>query len=507
MDITAGTDRLMDRRQADAAAIREHGAPAPRAAGAADDRAAGVPLGSTQSRCEAEGFAGLDVAPDGLVDRRRARWAARAVLWRASTLPSVRQCGRVIHDRAGDEAVTLRRRAGVGDRPVVAGFGNLTLCGSVWACPRCAAVVAYARSREIGSALRVASARGGAVYLVTLTMRHGPRDRLEDLWLGLSTAWRRAFSGPAWTGGTRMVGDAALFGVAGYVRAVEATWGDPGTGGSGWHLHVHALVVTVAPVGCVVRSDAAAVLGVTAVDPEWVGRCALAGRIAARWSAGLVKRGLSVGAAGVDVRRVTDGGAEHLGAYLSKATYDSAARLGMEVGAGSVTKAGRANRTPFELLHSLVTAVDARGFGFRTPRHWTLERQPDGGFDVTDVDTGEVVTVTPPASWRAWHEWEAASKGRRQVTWSRVKGSPATARERLWAECMAARGATAVASDEEVASSEVGGEALGWVTRAGWYGRLVWRPRWMWEALETAEESPERVSAWMSARGVGYEPR
>jgi len=204
----------------------------------------------------------------------------------------------------------------------------------------------------------------------------------------------------------------------------------------------------------------------------------------------LAKAGYAMpGSVAVDVRAVSDEGAEYLGHYLAKATYDAATKLGMEVAGGQMSKSGRLerNRTPFELLGDLASSVDARGFGIRTPRHWAVKEAGDGDWAVIDTDTGEVLRVTPPGEWGVWHEWEQASKGRRQILWSRRRREPSSAREQLWNKLLDVRGATAEQPDAVVASTHVDGEVVGEIGRADWYRVVVWRPELMTEVLEAAE--------------------
>ena len=166
-----------------------HGGPADRsAAGAEGQRAGGASeasaLGSTQSYCFTTPDAG---------ERRRIRWAARAMLWQASSLKAVRCCGRMLHnDAVGDpddgQSVQIIRRE-VGGR-MVASFQGLMTCGSVWSCPRCSAVIAHTRAQEIAAAVRECYRQGGKVYLLTLTMRHTAGDRLTDLWDALTSIFR-----------------------------------------------------------------------------------------------------------------------------------------------------------------------------------------------------------------------------------------------------------------------------------------------------------------------------
>lgn len=108
-------------------------------------------LGSNRNECPPGSLAGSDAQ-----ERRRVRFGARAMLWQASTLKSVRMCGRVI--RQDDSKGSGTSGAGVTVKRsydgTSAGYGNLLTCGSVWACPRCAAVIASKRSKELGNAIQ-----------------------------------------------------------------------------------------------------------------------------------------------------------------------------------------------------------------------------------------------------------------------------------------------------------------------------------------------------------------
>lgn len=494
-------------------------------AGAASEASA---LGSTQSYCFTSASSNGDresVVPVDAVERRRVRWSARAMLWHASSLKAVRCCGRMLHnDAIGDpddgQGVVIRRREV--DGRMVASYQNLMTCGSVWACPRCSAVVAHDRAAEIGGAIRECYRQGGRVYLLTLTMRHTSRQRLTELWDALSSGWRSAFGSRGWTGQRArtsnrrgnvvsigaVMGDGERFGVLGLTRVVEATYGSPAVGGHGWHLHIHALVYSASTMGSGLVNDVDVVLG-SSVDRDWLGRNVFAAQVHSRWSKGLAKAGCLVpGSVAVDVREVDDCGAEYIGRYLAKSTYDVATKLGAEVAAGAVTKSGRTerNRTPFEVLADLAASVDARGFGVRTPQHWSVVAAGEGDWAVIDTDTGEVMTVTPPGEWRIWHEWERASKGRRQIVWSRWRRDPDTRKKIAgdpWNAILGARGETAEKTNEEVAAERVGGEEVCEISRQDWYGVVVWRPELIAELLEVAEtEGAEGVRQVLGGCGV-----
>ncbi|MFT4044701.1 MAG: hypothetical protein QM673_16195 [Gordonia sp. (in: high G+C Gram-positive bacteria)] len=304
-----------------------------------------------------------------------------------------------------------------------------------------------------------------------------------------------------------ILGDVDRFGVAGLVRAVEATIGP-----NGWHLHIHAIVFTcgIWGLGSAIydgwRDILGAMMGADASSwddlREMLGQTAMAARCYARWSKGLKKRGFDCGGIGVDLRRIHDHGAEYLGRYLAKATYDAA----HEVAAGATMKGARkqSNSTPFELLYQLAIS-DERAFSMQTPRHWSL-LEDEGRFIIVDTDEGRCWEVHPPKGWRRWWEWESGSKGRRQVIWSRrAKAAERGTRQEFWNHLLDARGKDR--DDTDIAADEIGGERLGEISRSAWYRRMVYRPQWLAEALEVAEQGgASALDTWMFQRRVQWTP-
>ncbi len=114
----------------------------------------------------------------------------------------------------------------------VAGYRGLASCGSVWACPRCSAIINQHRATELRGALSSWGEQGGTAALLTLTIRHHPGQRLRDLWDGVVGSWSRLTAGRPWKEFK------ARTGVAGAVRVVDVTHG-----ASGWHVHLHVLLL------------------------------------------------------------------------------------------------------------------------------------------------------------------------------------------------------------------------------------------------------------------------
>jgi hypothetical protein len=291
-----------------------------------------------------------------------------------------------------------------------AGFGGLAVCGSTWACPVCSAKIAAHRQAELAAAIDAWENVGGQVVLLTMTMRHKRGQRLKTLWDALSYAWGSVTSGAPWQDAK------AAYGVAGYTRVVEVTHGE-----NGWHVHVHALLF--------VRAEVAALWGQDVLDVGPV--------MFQRWREALIRKGMAAPVAnsgGLDIRHATADTAKALGGYLAKSVY-TANSAAWEVVGGQGKTAKRGNRTPFQIL------ADAVALG-----------------DADDLDL--------------WREWEQASQGRRQHTWSRG------IRKQL-------RLADVESTDEEVAEADdLAGVVLAVIAPEAW--RTGWRFRSA-ELLEAAE--------------------
>lgn len=335
--------------------------------------------------------------------RRSDRYEARAWLWRHSKLSRVRSCGRGTRK---DADVTVKVSTDdAGNR--TAGFGGVQTCGSVWSCPPCAAKIASGRQQEIAGALECWHKMGGRVALLTLTMRHRAGDSLADLWAGLSKAWHKATSGATWLddqqlAGSLVLGDRLRIPI---IRVVEATVGD-----NGWHLHVHALLM----LGSHVTDSHVSALGASMFS---------------RWQAALVKQGLRSPSRrrGVDVKLLGRSSTDPLSKYFTKAVYSAS----MEVARGDLKDTKHGNRTPFGLLADVVAVYR------------------DGGSMPSRSTAGDE---------DLWAEWERASKGRRQITWSHGLRDLLTTEPEL--------------TDQELADAEMDGQVEAVIDRDTW-GHIV----------------------------------
>jgi Replication protein len=300
-----------------------------------------------------------------------------------------------------------------------AGYAGLVTCGSVWACPVCAAKIAARRAAELSAVMRTVLAQGGSASLVTLTMRHRVGQRLTDCWEALSAAWRGVISGKQW------LADQELGGLLGWVRVVEATHGR-----NGWHLHVHVLVCWQRSVSLQLAQE-------------------IGSRMWQRWTKALERRGFTSWQhrGGVDVRRASLQ-ADNLSRYFTK--------LAREITSSHI-KESRGGRSPFKIV-------------------------TDG------LQTGDADDLA------LWAEWEQASFGRRQLTWSLGEHD---------LRKLAALGAEQ--SDEEIAQEDLAGEDVLAFPHPTWDALL--RAELTTDLLDAAElGGVEGACAFLTERALAYVP-
>mgnify|MGYP001791572498 CR=1 FL=1 len=334
--------------------------------------------------------------------RRNQRWAARRLLGFKSSLRRVRYCGRDLVPGKGGVAVLA---SGLG-KERRAGFGNVQHCGSTWACPVCSGKIAAARAAEIARVISawhapvfgpqlpgipVTGLFGGRIIFLTLTMRHKKGQPLAELWEnGISAGWGKVTSGRAWKREQELYGVRAVRTVKsgkrigetvteqriGFARVVETTHGD-----NGWHVHIHALLF--------VRGD---MTGKEAL--------ALGDSMFGRWAPALKAAGFGTPSLvhGVDVRLMGPADGDALSKYFAKSVYgqENAGKAGWEAAGGTGKNGSKkfGNRTPFQILADIMAAGDA------------------------DASVAAVAAAGSGDDLAIWWEWETASKGKRQLTWS-----------------------------------------------------------------------------------------
>jgi hypothetical protein len=112
-------------------------------------------------------------------------------------------------------------------------FGGLMHCGSVWSCPECASIITEYRRNELKLSCQNALAQGLYISMLTLTVPHYAKDRLEDVLNGIGSALRKLKNRKAFKKVAQEIG------LVGNIRTLEGTYGV-----NGWHPHFHILLFT-----------------------------------------------------------------------------------------------------------------------------------------------------------------------------------------------------------------------------------------------------------------------
>jgi hypothetical protein len=221
---------------------------------------------------------------------------------------------------------------------------GLRRCGRV-DCPECGSVLAAARGQEVATgADRFISDLGGTLAMFTLTFGHRQGDSLASLYQIRKTAWDTAATGKAW------LEDRRQFGVAGYIRVLEVTWGAE----FGWHAHIHVLLFLDRVAGSV---EAQRTINT------------LAARFFDRYRKGVVKAGgRAPSRRGQDAHEITgDQACQVIGDYLTKQVDAPSSKLAKSMAwemTGSVGKtAGRSALDAPGLHFSMVDLQDAARAG------------------------------------------------------------------------------------------------------------------------------------------------
>ena len=160
--------------------------------------------------------------PKVRVERFVLQSVARSILWGSRTA----KCLRLV--QAGRSEVEVWKSRTVEGAAV---YGGLQTCGSVWACPVCAAKISERRRAELAHAIGQHRQEGGDVLLLTLTNPHKLGDSLAEAVERQARAMSRFNS-------TRQAAKLwESIGCVGTVRAWEVTHG-----ANGWHPHFHLLL-------------------------------------------------------------------------------------------------------------------------------------------------------------------------------------------------------------------------------------------------------------------------
>lgn len=111
-------------------------------------------------------------------------------------------------------------------------YGGLQTCGSVWACPVCAAKITTRRRNETREAMQAHLDQGGRLYFITYTFPHTNAESLSQLKGQFSEALKAFRTSYQYKQFKKLVG------YDGLIRALEVTFGFA----NGWHPHTHEVV-------------------------------------------------------------------------------------------------------------------------------------------------------------------------------------------------------------------------------------------------------------------------
>lgn len=404
--------------------------------------------------------AAVEAAEVGRIARRRDRYAAQAVQWRYSSVKRVAFCGRFLARNATGVQVRVTATPDGGRR---AGLAGLQSCGSVWACPTCSAKILAHRQSEVESAVShwlgpdsLAGLGGGRVAMATFTVRHRAGQSAADVWQAVSTGWTGVTTGAAWQDTKRRYGIEHARVVRTGARAGQTRWtttlpwlriAEVTHGDAGWHVHLHVLLFLPAAM-----SDD--------------GLSALYSGMWSRWNAALVSAGFD---GGLQVNHAQFLGgrdvARKISEYVTKNTYsDPGVAAALEATRGDLKTARFGNRSAMQILRDVAESSEIPA-------------------DV-DADVARDRAI--------WHEYEQASRGRRQMTWS------VGARDLL--------GLGAEVDDETIAETETGtaDDAVLVLDDDAWRSLLALGSGHRTALLEAAERSTADAAALLDALGVAY---
>lgn len=287
----------------------------------------------------------------------QSREELRSTLQRITNLPRLRRCG----TRPVQQSSVVTVRWSPEQRHLGgSSFSGLQSCES-WACPTCAARLSIAHQLDVHAVLNGAVSAGHGVLLLTLTMKHRLGQSLESLWDAASDGWSAVMNTKHYR--HPVTGDKAVYGIAGWIRSTEVTYG-----ANGWHVHLHVALIVPRNI-----SD-------DKID-------ALGGRLFSRWQTKLSKLGYTPdNRHGFKIDRSFS--EEGIAAYVTKsgqALYGASAELSQ-----SQTKfAGKKSRTTWQVLQDVAQA------------------QENGDIEAYERNVA------------VWREWESVQAGRRRLAMSR----------------------------------------------------------------------------------------
>lgn len=268
-------------------------------------------------------------------------------------------------------------------------YSGVMTCGSVWACPVCAAKVQERRREEVSQAVAWADANELQSAMVTLTFPHYQWQNLSELLAQQADALHRLRAGAPW----KRFKD--YTGYKGLIRSLELT-----IGSNGWHPHTHELWF--------VKAGADAEEMKARILDRWRNCCA---------KAGLLDLGNPAQVRAFDAHAVDVKGHCRASDYLAKQDDSRHWGVDSEIAKAS-TKQGRAKgQHPFRLLAQAMDGDKKAGAKFveyadalkgKRQLYWSAGLKGKVGVDdITDEqaaeqqrDKADLLGYLTPGDWR-----------------------------------------------------------------------------------------------------------
>jgi hypothetical protein len=310
-------------------------------------------------------------------------------------------------------------------------------------CPSCGVVILTQRQDDIEAAAdRWVRFHKGTLAFITLTFSHELRESFETNSEVRAAAWKSIGRGKAWAG------DRSRFGVAGFIRVNEDTWGDK----YGWHCHIHVLVFLRHEPGS--KEATAAVKG-------------LGASMFRRWGYSLVKTGRRMSRKAQKAQEVTGAeAAKAMGDYLTKQLDVPKRELGAAMAAEMVGARFKTAGVKVEGVHLSVTDL--------------LDLAMAGDEDAREL----------------YNRRELALVGKRSISWSNGL------RQLLGFPEDEVSDAVIAAEDDAVKRSV---ERVVFSIRQRDWSKLSRLRYGMGRMLELGESGGEdAAAAWLDSRGIGF---
>jgi hypothetical protein len=196
-------------------------------------------------------------------------------------------------------------------------YGGLVICGSVWDCPVCTVKISEKRKVEIDEAIKIHEARGGVVFMRTLTFPHYANQSTSANLKKFAEARKKMFNRKP----HKRLFDALK--IVGSITRTEVTYGENGA-----HIHCHELFFSDFPFSVHVPSES--------FYPMWKSAC--------------VDSGLD---APSELHGVKISTPKEMAEYVSKVGKEASKwTVALEMTKGHIKQGKFEGMTPFDLLRA-----------------------------------------------------------------------------------------------------------------------------------------------------------